>query len=328
MDFGEFLQMLYKYRQNGESRAEFVRVITDACIPEEAYEEKRIEVNPVYGYQSRMLQLIFNGEHPIGSDKASVLLGVLDRQQFETYFDSFPYDALEGLKQDLFDHGFDVDHANVAKACSSILDQCVRQMAAGIREVKVERLDFEAREQGRSVRNIDPASISFKDGKLYVHGETIMIDMSLMTEQEADETLRYVAALCEAYADALGRDAVSPDEIEQLPKRFRDNYAEQNKAYFLADSIRHRVRETFPADGADEFENLKADMWAGVSSTYQMSYKDAFERLLHVLEKSTLISLSSVLVQIRNLINNYARKGICHILVNDGVIPSWVQGDE
>lgn len=48
-------------------------------------------------------------------------------------------------------------------------------------------------------------------------------------------------------------------------------------------------------------------------------------RLNAVLEKVTSTSLDrSILSQMRNLIGNLEKKGICHILVNDGTIESWV----
>ena len=35
-------------------------------------------------------------------------------------------------------------------------------------------------------------------------------------------------------------------------------------------------------------------------------------------------SSAEILSQMRNLIGNLEKKGICHILVNDGTIESWV----
>ena len=63
--------------------------------------------------------------------------------------------------------------------------------------------------------------------------------------------------------------------------------------------------------------------------TYRKRYDSGYDRLIAVLEKITNTRLDlSTLVQIRNLIGNMERKGIYHILVNDGTIQSWVQKDE
>ena len=62
--------------------------------------------------------------------------------------------------------------------------------------------------------------------------------------------------------------------------------------------------------------------------TYRKRYDSGYDRLIAVLEKITNTRLDlSTLVQIRNLIGNMERKGICHILVNDGTIESWVRKD-
>src|SRR5699024_12646518 len=69
--------------------------------------------------------------------------------------------------------------------------------------------------------------------------------------------------------------------------------------------------------------------WHGINTTYWKDYEDGYARLNAVLEKITSTTLdSSVLSQMRNLIGNLEKKGICHILVNDGVIESWVNIDE
>lgn len=62
--------------------------------------------------------------------------------------------------------------------------------------------------------------------------------------------------------------------------------------------------------------------------TYRKRYDTGYDRLIAVLEKITNTSLDlSTLVQIRNLIGNMEKKGICHILVNEGTIKAWVRND-
>ena len=60
--------------------------------------------------------------------------------------------------------------------------------------------------------------------------------------------------------------------------------------------------------------------------TYRKRYDNGYDRLIAVLEKITNTTVDlSTLNQIRNLIGNMEKKGICHILVNDGTIKSWVR---
>ena len=146
----------------------------------------------------------------------------------------------------------------------------------------------------------------------------------LVPAEVADIELRYIKALCDAYADALHRDAVSVDDIPSLPWPYPDDYKDQRIAYYSAERISHSSRDTFD-DGEDEFAALKRDAWNGISMTYRRSYSNGYERLLAVLEKITNTTLDlTVLTQIRNLIGNLEKKGICHVLVNDETIKSWV----
>ena len=58
-------------------------------------------------------------------------------------------------------------------------------------------------------------------------------------------------------------------------------------------------------------------------------YENGCERLRQVLIKITSTTLDkSTLSHIKNLIGNLEKKGLCHLLVNDNVIHSWVNIDE
>ena len=71
---------------------------------------------------------------------------------------------------------------------------------------------------------------------------------------------------------------------------------------------------------------MKDDAWEGISATYyDDDISSGYERLKKVLEKITSTTLSkSTLTAIIGMIGNLEKKGICHILVNDERIKSWV----
>ena len=154
-----------------------------------------------------------------------------------------------------------------------------------------------------------------------------LIEPELLTPVE----LPYINALCEAYADKLGKAVgeVTPDTISSLPKSIRHHYSSQRKAYYQAEYVKHVARETF-ADGDQQFVTLKNDAYAGIEDTYyEEDYANGYERLKAVLDKITNITLTkSALTNVVGLIGNLEKKGICHILVNDETIKSWVNIDE
>jgi hypothetical protein len=85
----------------------------------------------------------------------------------------------------------------------------------------------------------------------------------------------------------------------------------------------------FP-DGEMQFGTLKEDAYEGIEPTYfDDSYVSGYDRLRAVLEKITSTTLTkSALVNIVGLIGNLEKKGICHMLVNDERIRSWVVIDD
>ena len=164
---------------------------------------------------------------------------------------------------------------------------------------------------------------------IYLGTEKIKLPVQLTLQSTiSSQELPYVNALCEVYAERIS-GVVTPDAIGSLPPTLRRNFAEQRKAYYSAESIQRSVREVF-ADGDKQFQSLKSDAYDGISDTYfDDRHASGYDRLLAVLDKVTNITLSkSALMNIIGLIANLEKKGICHILVNDGTIKSWVNIDE
>lgn len=333
MDFSAFVSLLYGYRKHKKQfkkrigHAEFVKIITDAAISQDKLDESDLTKNPIYAYEDRMLQYIFNGEKQISSEIAASMRLVMDDETFEEYFEDFSMSALESLSHDLVGYGFEVQPYLVPKACANILIQLIEHIAEEKPE-EVTKLDFVARGQGRRLKDIPPTSISFEDDHLHIDGEVITVDMGQFNEEDADTAMRYVQALYEAYASALGREHIGAEDISSLPPRLKHNYKQQNRAFFYADAIQHKMRDLFD-DGEEEFTKLMDDELTFIDNTYWKKYNNGFERLVAVLDRAMETDLSaSCLANIRNLINNLAKMGICQILVNDGVIESWVIEDE
>ena len=117
--------------------------------------------------------------------------------------------------------------------------------------------------------------------------------------------------------------------IPTLSKNLQRHYSSQRKAYYQAEYVKHVARETF-ADGDSQFTALKEDAYAGIEDTYyDEDHATGYDRLKAVLDRITTISLTkSALINVVGLIGNLEKKGICHILVNDEKIKSWVDIDE
>ena len=164
---------------------------------------------------------------------------------------------------------------------------------------------------------------------IYLGNEEIQLPVELTPLPLISEyDMPYINALCEVYAEKLEQE-VTPDSLATLPDRYKKNFSEQRKAFYSAESVQRSVREVF-ADGEEQFNLLKDDAYEGISPIYfDDTYATGYDRLIAVLSKITNTTLSvSTLTNIIGLIGNLEKKGICHILVNDDRIKSWVNIDE
>lgn len=176
-------------------------------------------------------------------------------------------------------------------------------------------------EDGKPYVPIMPTRYDSTTRTVFLGNEIVKLPVELIPRSAiTPHELPYINALCEVYAEKFNK-AVSPDMIDTLSPGLRRNYADQRKAYFSAVSVQRSVREVF-SDGQQQFD--------GISTTY---YDDrhltGYDRLQAVLEKITNTTLTkSALMNIVGLIGNLEKKGVCHILVNEEIIKSWVNIDE
>lgn len=328
MRFCDLARIFHKYRLDStEDTAMCVKILTDAILDDVAMESlgnTNKEINPLYGKGKSTLQAIFTGTRlMISQDDASAMLGRADEEHFAEFVNSYSYDALVQMSEDVRAYGFDAHPDNVAEICGNIMLQIINLRAEGKRD-DVTVLTIKKKETGKRIKDIAPATIERRGDRLHICGEEILLCKELYPDNEK-EGLRCFQAVCDAYADALEIGKITEADIPSLPDWCQEDFADQQECYFSAEGIQHSIRDTFD-DGEDEFQLLKKDAWQGINMTYRKRYDNGYDRLIAVLEKITNTTLDlSTLNQIRNLIGNMEKKGICHILVNDGTIKSWVR---
>lgn len=324
MKFCDFVQLMHQNYEVKTNAGEFVAVLIDAILDDAALEKD--SSNPIYELGKSTKEAYYSGRLPISQKKAAAITPRIDEAKFADFVSTYSFDALNHMKDKMAEFGFNVDPSEVGQACANILAQIIRRRAEGLSD-DVTLLNYQRMEAGKKLKNIAPATIERRGDKLHISGEVITIHQALVPDDVGKHELDYIRALYEAYAQKLNRETFTAGDIPSLPKRYAQNYKEQRMAYYSAVSIERSVRDIFD-DGEDEFDRLKGDAWHGINTTYWKDYEDGYTRLNAVLEKITSTTLdSSVLSQMRNLIGNLEKKGICHILVNDGVISSWVNID-
>lgn len=325
MKFCDLARFMHNNFESRANASEFVAILIDAILDDTALEKE--SSNPIYGLGKSTREAYYNGRLLISQRRAAMIAPRIDEAKFADFVKTYSIDALSHMKDKLSDFGFDVESIEVGQACANILAQIIRRRAEGLSD-DVTKLNYLRLETGRSLKNIAPATIERRGDKLHIAGEVITIHKALVPDDIANHELDYIRALYETYAQKLDMDTFTADDVPSLPRRYAENYKEQRMAYYSAKSVERSVRDIFD-EGEDEFSRLKDDAWHGINTTYWKDYEDGYARLNAVLEKITSTTLErSVLNQMRNLIGNLEKKGICHILVNDGIIKSWVHVDD
>lgn len=322
MNFSDLAHMLHKYRINRrESTAECVKILMDAILEDvamESFGNSGKELNPMYGKSDTTLKAIYNGSRlKISQEDAVLMSGRTDGEHFADFVNTFSVDALSELSSDIQGFGFDAHPDDVASICGNIMEQIVFRRAEG-KSDDITTLTIKKKETGKRIKDIALATIECRGDKLHICGEEIAIHQMLVPQDVSSIELKYIKALCDAYAQALGRQADA--EAPSLPHPFPEDFLDQCKAYYSTESIENSIRDTFD-DGEDEFSKLKKDAWNGISMTYcSRRYLDGYERLKNNKHYFGFVSAKSNPRPDRKL----REKGICHILVNDGTISSWV----
>ena len=252
----------------------------------------------------------------------------LDKSRFLEAAADIPFDARKNLCTDLSQYGVDCTTDNVDETCAEIFCSIIK---AELQKLPGTEINFlEGRnEVGEVVPPVPIQPARFVDGAVYLpSGEAIKLHPSLKPHEDINEaTLPYIHALCEVYTERLAKE-VTPKTTGELPEKLQRHLKLQRQAYFDAKSIERSVRDAF-VDGERQFDALKDDAYDGIEMVYfDENHETGYDRLQEVLKKITSTELAkSNLINIKGFITNKTRKGVCHILVDDERIKSWVNTD-
>ena len=271
---------------------------------------------------------MYKGKRDIPESVLRAVHANLDKSRFLEAAADIPFDARKNLCTDLSQYRVDWTTDNVDETCAEIFCSIIK---AELQKLPGAQIDlFEGRnEVGEVVPPVPIQPARFVDGAVYLpDGDVIKLSVALKPYKNINEaTLPYINALCEVYSERLERE-VTPDTAGELPENLQQHLKRQREAYFDAKSIQHSVRDAF-VDGEQQFDALKDDAYDGIEMVYfDEDHETGYVRLQEVLKKITSTELAkSNLINIKGFITNKTRKGVCHILVDDARIKSWVNTD-
>ena len=271
---------------------------------------------------------MYKGKRDIPESVLRAVHANLDKSRFLEAAADIPFDARKNLCTDLSQYRVDCTTDNVDETCAEIFCSIIKTELQKLPGAQIDL--FEGRnEVGEVVPPVPIQPARFVDGAVYLpDGDVIKLSVALKPYKNINEaTLPYIHALCEVYTERLAKE-VTPKTTGELPEKLQRHLELQRQAYFDAKSIERSVRDAF-VDGERQFDALKDDAYDGIEMVYfDENHETGYDRLQEVLKKITSTELAkSNLVNIKGLITNKTRKGVCHILVDDARIKSWVNTD-
>lgn len=153
MKFCDLVQFMHHNYEVKKNAAEFVKILTDAILDDEALE--KAAPNPLYGIGKSTLEAYYSGRLPISQKKASALTPRIDEAKFADFVNTYSFYALNHMKDKLVEFGFEVEPSEVGQACANILAQIIRRRSEGLSD-DVTTLNYQHMETGRSLKKYSP----------------------------------------------------------------------------------------------------------------------------------------------------------------------------
>ena len=294
---------------------------------EEALEDRDEYYPFIYKDQSGGRK-IFRGDNPVPVKAASRIRDCFDA----TKFTDIVFDLSQNLEAfDLFKKSFErigiefEPDDDVGEKLTEIFKKILTGIIEGASGIQRDSASHTEPQTRRRLEEVSPSGVFLdrKNHKIVVDGESIQVTPILFSEEIQPEEQKYIAALLEAYASKKGRYSLSMEELKDFDFLY-DDLKTQRRYFFDAASVYHAVRDAF-VNGDEEFKKLKDEAYEGIREVYISEYPDGYTRLLGVLTKITSTRFDkSKLMSLTGLIGNPEKKGICHMLVEDGKIKTWV----
>lgn len=341
MKFCEFLKLMGKYF--GKEHKSQAALLSSICgwFINDKQEVFKNETDPILNEitdssNRPKVSNIFTGKKPLDEYWARVLFQNFDKTDFvsSVFDDCITEDTTSSLVKELCSAGFLCTEDNARDVISSLykafLEAAIEKKAevnpptVNVPTPSIQRKTGDEIEPGTT--RVPSHGAEVRDGYIYLdNGKQRIKIPSSMAPQKGQDELPYIRALLDAYSDKEKKE-ISLSSLLEKNSICSRHFRSQRDAFYCADCLRHNLRNMF-SDGEEEFQKLESDAYDGIEPAYDDFYDNGYDRLQAVLNKVTDITLHTSLSRIENLYGNKEKKGLCHMMVNDGKIKSWVIDD-
>ena len=313
ISFSEITNLLYPYCGEGQNNADFVVTIIDNFMEEPTDGDATGDYNPLVNLVSRTRENYFSGQRSISRQNAARILCHTDKARFEAFVEnSLSGDALLALSKSLAHKGITVSALEVPAKCADLLEKALQLCGVGSQRVS-----------GASVINESDSVSQDTSQNRFAPLKTIA-----PPDEVAELEVIYISKLMDAYGEAEGIEGFSKANLQQYEYKYGEHFKRQRKDFYAAESVRQGTRETYGDTDPDQFEVLKEETYDGVIDVYEQNHLNGYIRLNAVLSQATHIRIDRCwLCRDTDWIGNSQKKGVCHILVNDGKIKRWANDE-
>lgn len=331
---GVYLQLLYLH-QPGIAKTEdgfvknFFDIILDTYRLEE-FESKNeaqrpsgkttIKAGVWKGINETDLNKIFNGKRRLPSWKARSFAAHVDQSALENLLSQLSIDALEDFQRALADFGITVETLDDLPAALTRWLQAILNANSEGKDILADKMTI-----APMLEVIEGIELS----KGRIEGQKLKLGRSQVrwpdaskppVKPDTDIEGRYIHQLCLAFGSF---DQVNYAQDTDLPEHHQREYQEQRVYFWEAQGLNRNLRDLL--EDQDVFDQLKDDLYDGVIDSCRDDHPDGLKRMRATLTASTRTQLTaSAIAEFPALIKNRHRKGMCHILTNEGRI-MWVE---
>ncbi|MEN4046253.1 ABC-three component system protein [Sulfurimonas sp. NWX367] len=133
------------------------------------------------------------------------------------------------------------------------------------------------------------------------------------------EDLRYIDQLVKSYNTNSTDEILNVGDISSASHQ--GHFEDARKSFYKAEELRMLNRDSLP-DGI--FENLKENIYDGVSSKSREEFDDGYKKVLAIESEAGKIPIESN--PLKDACQTIDKKGLCHHLVNDEKL-TWVEDE-
>lgn len=146
------------------------------------------------------------------------------------------------------------------------------------------------------------------------------------TDKALPKERRYTKALMDVYAENAQVKTITEDDLNGAYTQYRPHFIRQRSDYFAAEAIRRGTRDFYGDDDEEYFTILENEIYAGIIDTWENpAYNDGFSRLRATLAAAMQAPVDQCWIARDTVwIGNAQKKGVCHVLVNEGKLEGWV----